>query len=286
MGSIPNALPSGLRELYLNNNAITGCIPSSLPSGLVLLYLYCNQMSGNLPSFPSTLQYLYLGYSGAPGNHFTGSVRLNFPLDLYINDNWITDVVIQDSSVLATGGSNCDLSNNPLLGNSNIAGLTLCTKNGLYSASLLPNTKLATALAKTTTYTTKMLFKSVVITMSVLGTTKLSESSEMTTITLETMDGVTTMTDGTTTMVMTTILQQISISEMACGKFTTLGLASALETVQFVQETSDFAVNLRMMVRVLICAMLLTYVMKRTPFGREFKKMRNKGKTQVHQIFK
>ena len=144
------AIPSSVTLLHLYNNAaITGSIPSSLPSGLVELSVRGNQMSGDLPSFPSTLQYLALGYPGSPQNHFTGSLRLNRPFELYINFNWITDVVVQDSS----GLSICNLSNNPLLGNPNIVGLTMCTQNGLYSASLLPNTKLTTALAKTTTTT-------------------------------------------------------------------------------------------------------------------------------------
>ena len=98
-------------------------------------------MSGDLPLFPSTLQYLALGYSGYPGNHFTGTLRLNKPIELWISDNLITDVVILDSSLLVLGRFRCYLDNNPLLGNPNIAGLTMCTKNGLYSAELLPVTK-------------------------------------------------------------------------------------------------------------------------------------------------
>ena len=140
-GKIPSSLPTGLRELYLHANAITGSIPTVLPNNLVTLWLFGNQMSGDLPSFPSTLQNLALGAPGYPGNQFTGSLRLNRAIYLRINDNWITDVVIQDSSGLGTSGNLCDLSNNPLLGNSNIAGLTTCTKNGLFSMSLLPVTK-------------------------------------------------------------------------------------------------------------------------------------------------
>ena len=143
-GSIPNSLPSGLLSLYLYNNAITGFIPSSLPSGLREMWLHSNRMSGDLPLFPSTLQYLFLGYPDTPGNHFTGTLGLNQPTWLSINHNWITDVIIQDSSAIDPDGYYCDLSNNPLLGNPNIAGLTMCTQNGLYSAALLPNTKTTT----------------------------------------------------------------------------------------------------------------------------------------------
>ena len=142
------AIPSSVIYLHLYNNVIMGNIPLLLPGGLVLLYLHGNQMSGDLPFFPSTLKYLWLGESGNPGNHFTGSLRLNRPIELRINHNWITDVVIQGSNVLATGGYNCDLSNNPLLGNPNIANLTMCTQDGLYSADLLPGLYSAVLLSR------------------------------------------------------------------------------------------------------------------------------------------
>ena len=133
------AIPNGLTHLYLDENKLTGTIPSYFPAGLITLWLDGNKLYGNLPSFPSTLQYIDLGYPGFPGNRFSGTLRLNRPIRLYINDNWITDVVIQDSSQI--NPSWCDLSNNPLLGNPSIVGLTTCIKNGIYSASLLPNTK-------------------------------------------------------------------------------------------------------------------------------------------------
>ena len=95
-----------------------------------------------------------------------------------------------NSSALATSG-NCDLSNNPLLGNPNIAGLTMCTKNGLYSAALLPITRSTTKLAKTTSVSENV----------VSATTQLG-SSEMTTL-AKTTNG-TTMTDDSTTTEVTT----------------------------------------------------------------------------------
>ena len=69
---------------------------------------------------------LYLGLQGYP--HFTSSIQMDQPLELYINDNWLTDLIIQDSSKLL---GNCNLSDNPLLGNLNDANLSLCTRNGL-----------------------------------------------------------------------------------------------------------------------------------------------------------
>ena len=140
------AIPPSVTHLYLQENDITGNIPSQLPFGLRYLYLFGNKMSGDLTSFPNTLTHLYLGQSGYPGNHFTGTLSLNQPIRLRINDNWITDVVIQDSSAISV----CDLSDNPLLGNPNIANLTMCSKGGLYSAVLLPVTmSLMTTLEST-----------------------------------------------------------------------------------------------------------------------------------------
>ena len=128
------AIPSNVMYLWLYGNVITGNIPSGLPSGLILLIVHGNQMSGDLPSFPSTLTNLALGYPAYPGNYFTGTLRLNRPIVLLINHNLITDVVIQDSSQIDLYW--CDLSNNPLLGNLNIVGLTMCTKNNIYSSAV------------------------------------------------------------------------------------------------------------------------------------------------------
>ena len=194
-----SAIPSSVMHLGLYDNVITGTFPSALPSGLRELYLHGNQMSGNLPSFPSTLQYLGLGYSGYPGNYFTGTLRLNQPIRLYINHNWITDVVIQNSSQI--NPSWCDLSNTPLLGNPNIAGLTMCTQDGLYSASLLPVTRsTVSTLTKTTT-------TSAVTTASVFGTTQL-ESSEITTLATTTVAKTTTkLTTTQSTSVVTTTIE-------------------------------------------------------------------------------
>ena len=277
------AIPSSVTHLSLEGNDITGAIPSALPSGLRELYIHGNQMSGDLPSFPSTLTNLMLGYSGYYGNHFTGTLRLNRPLWLRINDNWIADLVIQDRSVLGT----CDLSYNPLLGNPNIAGLTMCTKNGLYSAALLPVTRstLKTMAKTTTTQLTSVPGTTMQFT-SVLRTTTQLESSEMT------ANG-TAMTDGATTTVKTnfvrTTAQQRLSSEMTSGRMLnsvmlvtgTSTTTSSLGTVAFAPMMHGFIFNLFMVVRIVISAMLFTFVTSRTPFGREFKRMRSKRKTKT-----
>ena len=152
-GTIP-LLSSGLIDVSFNDNQINGQIPAPLPVSLRSLYLAGNKMMGDVPILPPTLQYLLLGYPGYPGNRFTGSVAISKPIKLFINTNYIADVIVYDGTLLTTG--NCDLSNNPLLGNSNIVSLTMCLKNGLYSAAALPvtislsKTTLQTAISSTT----------------------------------------------------------------------------------------------------------------------------------------
>ena len=130
-GPIPTTLPVGLTYLHLDKNQLTGSIPQPLPVGLNDFSVGGNLLFGVVPSFPSTLEYLNLGLFGFPGNLISGSIFLDKPVLLYINDNLITDVVIKNMTQL----TQCDLSNNPLLGNRNIINFTMCIQNGLYSNS-------------------------------------------------------------------------------------------------------------------------------------------------------
>ena len=255
------AIPSVLTMLYLGNNAITGPIPAKLPSSMIWLYLDNNLMTGDLPSFPSALTTLYLGYVDKPGNSFSGSLRMNQPYEVYVNYNLITDVVMQDISVFTF----CDLSNNPLLGNPNIAGLAMCAKNGLYSAGLLPNTKSISKTAYTSvfkTITSNMVSKEVSIPFntSTLTFTEIPTIIEISTRTTE-MDS--------------TEMQSISY-ELATTDITTSRLIAIVKNVKFVQQFREFTINVSMMIRVLISAMLLTFVFSKTPFGREFKRTMKK----------
>ena len=128
-GSIP-VLPSGLQFALFTTNLLTGGIPSPLPQTLQILSFADNKMSGKVPIFPDLIQSVYLGYPGYTGNRFTGTLRIHQPVDLYINDNLISNVIIDDTSLL----KGCDLSNNPLLGNATITGLP-CVELGLYNYS-------------------------------------------------------------------------------------------------------------------------------------------------------
>ena len=137
-----------LNILHLSRNLISGPISSILPSGLYDLSIRGNKMTGDLPSFPFTLQYLYFQYSGYSDNHFTGSLVINTPILISLNNNWITNVLVSDLSQLTTY---CDISNNPLLGNLNLINLTMCNTNGLYSADELPRT-ITTTKSQTKTF--------------------------------------------------------------------------------------------------------------------------------------
>ena len=142
-----SAIPSTLLYLNLYSNEIIGSIPNPLPSSLTELYLFGNKMSGDIPPLPPGMTKFQIGYPGYSGNHFTGSIIIDSPIFLTINDNWITDVIVQNTGSLVI----CDLSKNPLLNNPRISLLPMCTKNGLYSASLLPNTLSTVSTAKSAT---------------------------------------------------------------------------------------------------------------------------------------
>ena len=225
-GTIPVVLPKGMQFLYLGSNLFTGNIPMTLPNGLLHLSVDTNLLTGDVPPFPSSLRYLALGYPGWGGNYLTGTVQINKPQLLYILKNWITDVVIQDTSVL----TQCDLSNNPLLGNLNIAALTMCTTNGLYNASLLPNTKTTTTLVQSAA-------KPIILSMEeILSPTRVPTATKYFS-TLESFNNLYTTT-------ITTITFQIQIAELS--------------------------ITLSKLIRFTLSAVFLLILIRKTPFVREF----------------
>ena len=255
---------------------MTGTIPDLWPSGLIALYLSNNHFIGDVPTFPLSLQILVLGYPGYPGNHFSGVVRINAPTQLYINDNWITDIIIQDRSGLT---NNCDLSNNPLLGNPNIDFLNTCTKNGLYSVNLLPKTattfkryNVVTSTPSIVRYTSSTISRasaffritSVIQTVNIIdhmGTTEIPPSTQAPLFSVHTYSE---FADRTT-------------QEYGISIFSTIG------HMVFAPRSLPFAFDFKMVIQLLIELMILIYVLKTTPFSRELKRKMTK---KNHKEFK
>eukprot|EP00835_Amoeboradix_gromovi_P003476 NODE_231_length_13709_cov_0.444526.p4 type:complete len:497 gc:universal NODE_231_length_13709_cov_0.444526:11150-9660(-) len=134
--------PIKLKVVYLQRNKLTGNLNNLANSNIEELKLQANSFYGDVPELPDTLEVLWLGYVNLPGNRFTGSVVLNVPSELRLNDNWITDLVIFNADKLTF----CDISNNPLSNSANIETLK-CTKSGLYSPLNLPNTRKVSTLS-------------------------------------------------------------------------------------------------------------------------------------------
>ena len=233
------ALPSGLFYLGLYNNLLTGPIPT-LPSLMTTLALDDNNLSGDLPLFPSTMSNIHLGFPNQAGNHFTGTLRLNRPTNVYINDNWITDVIIQDTSQLTT----CDLSNNPLLGNPRIVSLIMCTQNSLYSASQLPITK----------FTSKN-----------IATTTSSLNSDSPSYSVDPLTGSTNY--------------RYSVDVVATSTGVLIDILSKTESLtestsqRFVVILMPLTINLRIVIHWIIDLAFLMVVGMRAPFNREFQKI-------------
>ena len=175
-GTIPSILPPKLRFLYVYSNRLTGTIPMNLPNTLDYFAVDNNKLVGSIPKLPSVIMNFYIGAAATISNQLYGEVILVKPLYVYINNNMITNFVIYDTSILA----GCDISNNPLLGNPNIANLTMCTKNGLYSNTF-------TLPTATTT-----IFSSILV--AVPTTTQKSSVASTITIPLTTVPGTTTPT--------------------------------------------------------------------------------------------
>ena len=272
-GVIPLSLPSGLTALYLSGNQLTGSIPSNLPNTLIYLRLDINKLSGDLPPLPVTLQVVYLGYFGTPTNHFSGTLRLNAPTQIYINDNWINNIIVQDSAQI--GSSFCDLSNNPLLGNPIIATLPMCTKNGIYSANMLPITystiKTTTSSIKTTPTTTSLATKAS-SKDSLTGST-----SRMSTILVST-----TTTKLTSTTTIGILAGKSLISSSSPLKFSTARIAvESLEVIYFTtDEIQSFATETEARLSIATDLPFLS-----TPSNISLKAQKTKNAISTKQIF-
>ena len=297
-GNFP-VLPSGLQYLDLSENRLYGTLPTSLPLGLTTLFIDDNYLSGDLPVFPSSLVTLGLGYPGSTGTHFTGTLRLNAPTFMKINNNWITDVVIQINTGLST--SSCDLSNNPLLGNPNIVGLP-CLKNALYSASLLPKTLTATSLIFRSLTSKNIQTSTTVYLMrtNLFQSTNLQskQSASAATSSFNLSSNITSSMITISNLEMTPVIRQtgvipisseyqmpFQISQNLLTSFiimiNTTSVHHATNSVAFAPRTSTFEVNWKVVLRVIINAFIASNVISRSPFKREFKRMATRAKNSV-----
>ena len=136
-------LPNTITTLILSKNMISGPMPSSFSSNMVLLDLSDNRLTGTVPSFPPALQTLNLAT-----NTLSGTVYLSQPTVFDIHINQITYISVTDNEEL----TNCDYSNNPLLGVSLPSLPTFCPHNNLFAPPVV-----TTPLTKTTTRSTSTL---------------------------------------------------------------------------------------------------------------------------------
>ena len=287
-GNVPSALPNVIQYLDLSNNLLTGSIPTVYPLSLKELYLENNKLSGDLPAFPPNLICLHLAYPGYPdGNRFSWTLRLNTPIEIYINDNWITDVILTDRTQMT---SNCDLSYNPMLGNPNIAVLTMCARNGLYSATLLPFTNVKMSTTRTTnirisTIETSRLLTSNILTslpstVLVMTTTEsLLTPSPSTFIVLEQstiLKSISTSTASlrTTKPVLNTNLNTIETLAQSThlSSISSMVFIKSLQTVQFQIQETVFIISISMVLRLVTNVIVLVIILCKTPFKREFKR--------------
>ena len=244
-GPIPTTWPTNITYINVGPNLLTGTMTNVIwPFGLTDLEVDGNLLTGDLPLFPNSIQILRLGYPDESANHFTGTLLINQPTDLSITNNWITDIRIADASLLTS----CDLSNNPLLGNPNIAALTICTANGLYNASSLPVTKTTAKLATTSTRITTSL--------SIL----LKSSNLAITSTMKTATSAIIRTTIKTTLQTTIKTSPSSIASSSSSIKTSFKLSSTLHlstssTHDSTASTSNLAINSQIITTQLVFAL-------------------------------
>ena len=151
-GTIPDPLPSWLSYFWVQNNQLSGKMPNPMPLYIIDFKVNNNRFSGDLPPLHSA-QWLEISYSLSDENKFTGVLIVDRPSEIFMVGCYVTDVVIIDPLQLTQG---CDLSYNPLKGR--VGQLTMCTKTGIYSANLLPQTiGVSTSRKATSATTTTML---------------------------------------------------------------------------------------------------------------------------------
>ena len=164
VGPFPLTWPLGMKHIYAGSNQMNGSVTGLNIPVLDTLHLDYNFFIGDLPSFSNSAIDFDLSF-----NQFTGTLSLNKPTGVRILNNWIADVIIADTAALVL----CDLSNNALLGNPRIDGLTFCTKNGLFNPVVTMTKSTVNTIKTTATLTSVFPLSSFVTeTMTMLTSAK------------------------------------------------------------------------------------------------------------------
>ena len=265
----PIVWPSGFTTLILNSNILTGDISTMIwPASMIQINLDNNILSGDISNLPRNLRHLYLGYfNNVNKNRFTGHLNLNQPIRVSINFNWINNIVIANSSILTY----CDLSNTPLLGNSQISGLTMCTKTNLYNASLLPNTlQLTSLLSKSKMSSAQMSNVFPQLSTDLKGSSDTSPSKNPMHETVYITEIVSSEKYSISDVITNSnIMQSLIVSNESNSSSLSKGLV--LTTINS-RDGKVLQLNAFLFTRLLIDVFILAGVIRKTPFLREFRK--------------
>ena len=240
-GTIPT-LSLTLKYLDLHYNKLTGTIPT-IPIGITSLILAMNQLVGDLPTMPSDLTGCELHH-----NLLTGTLTLNKPTVIYIDVNFITNVVISDISSLTS----CNLGYNPMY-YSDVSYLSSkCDLSGItLTRSLKPT---ATVLKSATSSTDKNKSNFLSISAST-GASSIFYSI------------ITSAGRTTTTSALTGPSTRIPI-EITATNTTTMS-SKLLITIK--QNEMDLIITYSMMLKEMIHVFMLAGVILKTPFWRIWK---------------
>ena len=244
-GGVP-VLPSGFGGFFVEGNLLSGYIPV-FPSSMYGISLRRNKLIGDISVIPKDAIHVWLAE-----NAFWGSLTLNRPNKLLIDDTWITDLIISDPSDLIE----CDMSNTPLLGNPHIVNLTMCTSNGLYDANLLPNTLTSRQQSRqqSSAHLTNLQYTS----------TNLISSSFLT-----------TPIHVLTNLRATTILAVSSSMTLPSHTFFQTALSTTVQLVYFLSMSTNPTLYsvIKIAARLVVDLIILILILERTPFKREFKRL-------------
>eukprot|EP00835_Amoeboradix_gromovi_P007022 NODE_998_length_2393_cov_0.079773.p1 type:complete len:540 gc:universal NODE_998_length_2393_cov_0.079773:2143-524(-) len=274
-GPLPE-LPLYLSQLSFFQNMINGTFPK-LPEVIWVIWAHGNRMTGDVPAFPKSLSYLGLGYPQAPGNLFTGVLNLYRPAMFYLNNNWITNVIIQYVDDI----TDCDISYNPLLEHANEPALAYCAKIGLYSANSLPKTETLKSITQFSSNVSLIPVKTIIPTSIVNDDSNTSlvinqetigeittETSKVTRKTIK--NSVTSVVTSRTTR--TTHSTQTKLVLRSVSKIYSTYYTTEVDVIPIPIKLNLFVFDFSTMFRVMISALFMGTVLSRSPFLRELRK--------------